>query len=152
MRLSLPPPKFAMNALTKFIRQAAFVLAAGTLLSAACTDASAQTAPRLIANTALAEWDVGGSKLTINSNTVEFAIESTPTPPGISLFRLSSGPGSITQPLPGSMCAGNNGRVPMALGGPYADTQLSAASLVSTTAIRAGEPLIIRVDAPLKEC
>ncbi len=150
MRLGLPPPKFAMGLLTKFIRQAAFVLAAGTLLSAAYTDASAQTAPRLITNTALAEWDVGGNRLTSNSNTVEFTIESAPVAAGISLYRLSNGPGSITQPLPVTMCAGHNGRVPIALGGPYSDTQLSAASLISTTAIRAGEPLIIRVNSPAK--
>jgi len=140
-----------MNSLTKILVKSAVVLAAGMLLPAASTTVLAQTAPQIISNTAMAEWNVGGQTLSRPSNTVQFTVQSAPvTPPVLSLFRFSKGPGSAPVQLPPTMCAGTNGPVPMTFGGVYSGLETNPASILPTTAIRAGEPLIIRVDYAAK--
>lgn len=140
-----------MGIFTKIIQNTGLLLATGMFVAAtSSTGASAQTTSQSIVNTATAEWDAGSRKLSVSSNTVTFAVEAEQTPAGISLFRLSRGAGSITQPLPATMCAGSSGRTPVTLSGAYADTQLAQASLSPTSTIRAGEPLVIRVNSSAK--
>lgn len=120
------------------------------LLPVACLPAYAQSSPQQIVNTASAQWDIGAERITVNSNTVQFTVEQRVPETGITLYRLSRDPGATTHALPPTMCSGTSGRTPMALGGPYADTQNAAASLLVTTTIRAGEPLVIGLTAPTK--
>lgn len=126
------------------------MLATGVLLPVASLPAFAQNAPQLIENTASAEWDVGAQRAFVRSNTVQITVEGRSPQTGVTLYRISGGPGASTQPLPPTMCSGSAGRVPMTLGGAYADVQMSAAGLLPTTSIRAGEPLVIGVTAPGK--
>ena len=139
-----------MNLFNKYYKKAAIMLAVGMILPAASTVALAQVTPRSIVNTAAAEWDQGNARLAVASNTVTFAVDDAQTPAGISLYRLSQGAGSITQPVAPSMCTGLSGRIPVTLAGAYADTPLAVASLLPTTAIRAGEPLVIIINLPSK--
>lgn len=139
-----------MGPLTKYLRKIAFVLTAGMLLPAVNSDAYAQSASRIIVNTASAEWDAGTARLSVQSNTVQFAVDQAQLPAVVSLYRLSQDAGSITQALPQTMCLGTAGPVPIKLAGVFADVQMATARVVQTTMIRAGEPLIIRVNAPSK--
>ena len=136
--------------LSKFIKKAAIVLATGMLLPVTSTVALAQVPSQSIVNTAAAEWDAGNSKFSVSSNTVAFDVDANPVPVGISLYRLSNGTGSNIQSLAVSMCSGASGSTPVMLSGAYADTQLSTASLLPTTSIRAGEPLVIAVTSSSK--
>lgn len=136
-----------MKLLTKIIAKSAAVLAAGMLFPAASTTAYAQTSPEIISNTAMAEWTVGGQTLSRPSNTIEFAIETAPvTPPVLSLFHFSKGPGASPANLPPTICAGTNGPTPIAFGGVYSGLETNPASILPATAIRAGEPLVLQVD------
>lgn len=126
------------------------MLATGMLIPAASTVALAQVAPQSIVNTAAAEWDAGNAKFSVNSNTVAFVVESQPVPAGISLYRMSSGAGSVTTSIALSMCEGATGRIPSTLHGAFADTQLAMASLLPTSSIRAGEPLVIAINSSAK--
>ena len=140
-----------MKPLTKIIMKSAGVLAAGTLLPVASLPAFAQGAPQIITNTAMAEWTVGGQTLSRPSNTVQFSVESAPaTPPVLSLFRFSKGPGASPAELPPTMCTGSNGPTPVTFGGVYSGLDTNPASILPATAIRAGEPLVIQVDHAAK--
>ncbi|NJM51269.1 MAG: DUF11 domain-containing protein, partial [Sphingomonadales bacterium] len=125
-------------------------MAAGTMLPAANNAAHAQntaSAPKIISNTALAEWDVGPNTLSRPSNTVNISVQSIDTPPPtLSLFHFSRGPGATTANLGANQCIGNNGAIPVTLGGAFTGTSTSPASLVPASAIRAGEPLVIEVN------
>jgi len=137
-----------MTKLTNLLKKTALVLASGLFIPAASITAFAQTEAQTIVNIASAQWDVGNNKLSVNSNSVQFAVEQRPNQANITLYRLSRGAGSITQSLPATICSGTAGPIPMMLGGAYADVSPSAASILPTNRIRAGEPLIIRIDAP----
>ncbi len=128
--------------------QYAAVLAAGMLIPTASTIAHGQTtAPRIITNTAVAEWDSGPSRLSRPSNTVELSVQAPPaTAPVLNLFHFSDAPGATSASLPVTMCMGTNGATPIRLGGAFSGLSTSPASIVPATAIRAGEPLVIQVD------
>lgn len=126
------------------------MLATGLLFPVASTPALAQNEPQFIVNTASAEWNVGSQRISVPSNTVRFAVETGWPPSGVTLYRISGGPGSSNHALPPTMCSGTGGRVPMTLGGAYGDVPISSASLLPTAMIRAGEPLVIGVSAPGK--
>jgi len=126
------------------------MLATGLIFPVASIPAFAQTEPQFIVNTASAEWNVGSQRVSVPSNTVRFAVETGWPPSGVTLYRISGGPGASIHPLPSTTCSGSAGRVPMTLGGAYGDVPISSASLLPTTTIRAGEPLVIGVSAPGK--
>jgi uncharacterized repeat protein (TIGR01451 family) len=146
------PPFSAMKILTKPIMQYAAVLAAGLSIPAASTIAHAQTeTPRIITNTAMAEWDSGASRLSRPSNTVELVVQTPPpAPTTLSLFSFSDTPGAATANLPATMCMGSSGATPITLSGAFSGLSTSPARIVPATAIRAGEPLIIQVDNTAK--
>lgn len=136
-----------MKQLTKIFTHTAGVLAAGMLLPAPSTPAFAQDSTQIIDNTAIAEWTVGGQTLSRPSNTVRLIVENAPpTPPVVSLFRFSKGPGASATPLPPTMCTGSNGSSPVTFDGVYSGLETNPASILPATAIRAGEPLVIQVD------
>ncbi len=140
-----------MWTLTKSIIKCAGVLAAGILHPAASLPAFAQAQPPIISNTATAQWDAGGQTLSRTSNTVQFAVENVQPPaPVLALFHFSNAPGATTVNLPSTICFGSGGATPVALSGAFAGTSTSPASLVPASAIRAGEPLVIQVDAAAK--
>ena len=137
-----------MRTLTKFILRCASVLAAGTLYPAASLPALAQSQPQIISNTATAEWDSGATRLSRTSNTVQFTVEAVQSPaPVLNLFHFSNEPGASTANLPSTMCIGSGGTRPVALSGAFAGVSTTPASLVPASSIRAGEPLVIQVDA-----
>ena len=151
MRLMSASPFSTMRPLTTFIMQAAGVLATGLMLPVASLPASAQTTPQIITNTATVEWDAGAQRLSRTSNTVQFAVEPPPAPTtSLTLLRFSNSQGASTANLPTTMCTGNNGATPVRFEGVYAGLSTTPASLVPATAIRAGEPLVIQMDAAAK--
>jgi uncharacterized repeat protein (TIGR01451 family) len=140
-----------MPMLTKSIIKCAGALAAGFLLPVASLPALAQSQPQIISNTATVEWDVGSQTLSRTSNTVRFAVENTPPPPPVlSLLRFSNAPGASSTNLPSTICTGSNGPAPVTFDGVYSDLNTTPASLVPANAIRAGEPLVVQVDAAAK--
>jgi uncharacterized repeat protein (TIGR01451 family) len=140
-----------MATLTKSIIKYAGVLAAGMLLPVACLPAFAQAQPQIITNTATVEWDVGAQTLSRTSNTVQFAVETVQPPaPVLSLFHFSNAPGASSTHLPATRCIGSSGPSPVEFHGVYSGLNTAPASLQPATAIRAGEPLVIQVDAAAK--
>jgi uncharacterized repeat protein (TIGR01451 family) len=147
-----------MKILTKNIVQYAVMLAAGILNPAASLPAFAQTAPAapvspqpVITNTALAEWDSGTNRLSRPSNTVAFTVQNVPPPaPTLGLYHFSGAPGATTTNLPNTMCIGSDGATPIVLDGAFSGLSTSPASLMLASTIRAGEPLVVQVDAPAK--
>ncbi|OYZ85178.1 MAG: hypothetical protein B7Y00_08235, partial [Sphingomonadales bacterium 17-56-6] len=135
-----------MTKLTRYLQKALFVFITGGLIPMASTDTFAQVTPQSIANTASAQWDVGAQRISVSSNTVVLTVDPAPVPASISLFRLTQSAGSVVQALPQTMCTGTAGRIPMTIGGAFADTHLAAANLLPTKTIRAGEPLVITIN------
>ena len=140
-----------MKALTKTFMKYASVLAAGAFNPAASIPAFAQVQPKIITNTATVEWDSGVQRLSRSSNTVQFTVESVKElAPVLSLFHFSDAPSARTINLPSTLCLGSRGAIPVTLSGAFAGISTSPARLVPATAIRAGEPLVIQVDAAAK--
>ena len=139
-----------MKILTKSIIQFAALLTAGTILPAISITAHAQsgaTAPKIISNTALAEWDVANERLSAPSNTVRIEVQSPPPiPPVLNLYHFAETPTATHANIPTTICFGTNGATPIALGGAFSGLSTSPASLMPANAIRAGEPLVIQVE------
>lgn len=141
-----------MKMIHKSILKCAAMLAAGLSVPAASIPAHAQaTSPPEISNTALAEWDSGTQRLSKPSNTVAFQVQNVaPPPPTVTLFHFSKNPGATQVSIPNTMCIGSAGTQPITLGGAFAGIPTSPASIAPADAIRAGEPLIISVNAQSK--
>ncbi len=139
-----------MKALTKSLIKSAALLAAGLSIPAASTAvfAQADVQSQVVSNIATVEWDAGAERMTAPSNLVEIQVQRRVTPaPTLTLFHFSQSSGAIQQPLPTTMCVGSAGTVPIALHGAFSNMSTSPASIVPATSIRAGEPLILAVDA-----
>ncbi|APG63679.1 hypothetical protein LPB140_06995 [Sphingorhabdus lutea] len=98
-----------------------------------------------IVNTATAEWNVGGQRLSKSSNEVRFNVDRTSAQPVISLFHYTNASGGITANIPATTCQSSTGPMPVELTGAYSGFDNNAASIKPTTSIRAGEPLIIQL-------
>jgi uncharacterized repeat protein (TIGR01451 family) len=144
------PPFFDMNTLTKPVIKCASLLAAGIVIPVASMPAlaQAQVGPQIITNTAQVEWSSGADRLSKPSNTVAITVQQPPTPPSavLTLLHFSSGPGATSQNLPQTQCVGSSGTRPITLQGAFSGYSTNPASLVEANSIRAGEPLVIKVD------
>ena len=67
----------------------------------------------------------------------------------ITLFTFT-GPGGEAVALPGTMCRGNGGNEPIRLGGAFANVSTEPASLLQTSSVRAGEPVVISLLSPAR--
>ncbi len=149
----LPPPLFLMAALTNKIMKCAGALTAAVTATAFSLPARAQTitpaAPDTISNTATVEWDSGDDRLSRPSNNVIIPVTRAPPPlpNSIQLFHFGNGNGSQGISLPSTMCLGNGGARRVAVGGAFDIYNTDPAPILPTTAIRAGEPLVIQVNA-----
>lgn len=145
------PPVSHIMALTKYFRQRAGTLAAASMMAAACLPAHAQSLPDTISNVAQAEWTAGDQILVRPSNRVEIAVKrGSGEAAKLELYRFAGSNGTETANLAQTMCQGTNGSVPVALHGVFADLPTNPAILAPTTAIRAGEPLVLKITAPNK--
>ncbi|WP_417594409.1 hypothetical protein [Parasphingorhabdus sp.] len=105
----------------------------------------------LISNVAQAEWDIGGQRLQKPSNRVDIQVVPAPdAPPEITTFQFSDPPGAEQVPIPGTMCRGSAGSIPVELHGVFAGTPMNPGSITPTDKIRAGAPLIVSILAPGK--
>jgi uncharacterized repeat protein (TIGR01451 family) len=110
----------------------------------------AQNLP-LITNIAQAEWDVAGRRMQKPSNRIDIQVVPPPNaPPEITIYHFDNPPGAEQVPIPGTMCRGSSGNIPVQLHGVFAGTSTSPASIAPTDKIRAGEPLIVSILAPNK--
>ncbi len=152
-----------MGFLTNFLRPIGLTLAACALTAPAATVLAqpefADEQPQapdfaidqpqnhpLISNIARAEWDIGSRRLQKSSNRVDIQVVSPPAQPlEITIFHFADPPGSEQIPIGNTMCRGLQGSVPITLGGAFAGTPTSPASVMATDYIRAGEPLIISI-------
>ena len=123
---------------------------AGNSYSYRCCQPSCACAKRIISNTAQAEWESGGQTLSRPSNTVDIVVDRTvpPPPTTLELFRFTSGSGAQATTLPATMCMSTNGPRPVDLSGAFSQYSANPAPIAPTSAIRAGEPLILKVSAP----
>lgn len=100
----------------------------------------------LISNIAQAEWNIGNRRIQKSSNRIDVQVVSPPTKPlEITIFHFADPPGSEQIPIGSTMCRGAQGNVPIRLGGAFAGTSTSPASVMPADYIRAGEPLIISI-------
>ncbi len=125
----------------------AAMLAIGISLPMASSAVQAQTDSDVISNTATISYNDGGNRIVRPSNEVFVEVDRTPPPPSLSLFHFGSGPGSVNDSVPDTICMGNNGPITTQLGGAFADIDTNNADIEEATAIRAGEPLIVQVEA-----
>lgn len=138
-----------MKPFTKSFIFRAGTLAAAAHLAAACLPAHAQSLPNIISNTAQAEWSSGGQTLSRPSNSVDIIVDrSNPQPATLEVFRFSNSGGASSVPIPQTMCRGTNGLQPVNLQGVFAGYSTNPASITPASAIRAGEPLVLKVIAP----
>lgn len=132
--------------LTKKLITRAVTLAAATHLAAACLPAHAQALPSIISNTAQVEWTSGGQTLSRPSNNVDIVVERSPVQPSaLEIFHFANSGGTTTIPLPQTMCRASSGLRPVNLQGAFAGNATNPASLTPATAIRAGEPVVLKV-------
>ncbi|MEO9469034.1 hypothetical protein [Parasphingorhabdus sp.] len=138
-----------MKRLTKFLKSVSLTLAAGALFAPASMVSAQTGALPVISNIAQAEWDVGSQRLQTPSNRVDIQVLPPPVvPPEITIYHFDDPPGAEQLRLPGTICRGSGGSVPVELAGVFAGTSTDPASLAPTSSIRAGEPLIISIFAP----
>ena len=153
----------AVGFLTKFVRPFGLTLAACALTAPAATALAqpgfADEQPQapdfaenqrhshpLIRNVARAEWDIGSRRQQKSSNAVDIQVVPLPTLPlEIEIFHFAAPSGAERLPIADTMCRGVQGDVPIQLGGAFANTPTSPASVMQTDHIRAGEPLIISI-------
>ncbi|WP_373492173.1 hypothetical protein [Parasphingorhabdus sp.] len=103
----------------------------------------------LISNIAQAEWDLGSRRLQKSSNRIDIQVVAAPAnPPEITTYQFGKPPHGEQVPLPGTICNGLSGPVPVELHGVFVGTPTSPASLIPTDKIRAGAPFIISILAP----
>ncbi len=144
MRLRLPSFRPACLAL------ALAALMSPAVVTAAAAPTFAENQPHdapLISNTATAEWDIGSTRVRKPSNTVDIQVQIPTVPPIITTYHFDDPPGAEQFPIPSTQCRGSNGTVPVELHGLFAGTPTSPASVTPTDKIRAGEPLIVAIDA-----
>jgi uncharacterized repeat protein (TIGR01451 family) len=143
-----------MNLLTKSFIKCAGALAAAIPIAAASLPALAQSAvgSSTISNTAQAEWDSGDQRLSRPSNTVDIIVDRTPppVPATLQLFHFTGGGSGQPTTLPATMCMGSAGPKPVDLTGAFSQYAANPAAITPTTAIRAGEPLILKVTSALQ--
>ncbi len=141
-------PLFFMGSLTKIFKPVGLALAAGAMTVPAST-ASAQADFPLISNVAQAEWDVGDQRLSRPSNRVDIQVQAPPDiPPEITIYHFDGPSGAEQFPIPGTICRGSGGDIPVELTGVFAGTSTNPAAVTETDRIRAGEPLIVSILAP----
>ena len=135
-----------MSLLTKSFIKSVGALAAAIPLAAASLPALAQD---VISNTAQVEWDVGGQRMSRPSNNVDLLVDRTvpPPPTTLELFHFGGGPGGQQAALPNTMCQSSSGPRPVNLSGAFSQYGGPSSPIMPTTAIRAGEPLILKVNS-----
>ena len=149
-----------MGIFTTFFRPVGLAFVAGALAVPAATalvqpafageQSHAQNLP-LISNIAQVEWDIGGQRLQKPSNRVDIQVVPAPSaPPEITTYQFSDPPGAEQVRIPGTMCRGSAGSIPIELHGAFAATSTNPASITPTDKIRAGAPLIVSILAPSK--
>ena len=116
-------------------RQICFLITALTALLIGTSAANAQT----ITNVAAAQWSVGGSNFSVNSNPVTFAV--VPNPVAIQTFTDSNSGRQL--PITAPTCGGSPLVLPGGVGGsnPFATVD-------PATALQAGAVLYFQIDAP----
>ena len=149
-----------MGIFTTFFRPIGLAFAASALIAPAAParaqPAFAEEQPHaqnlpLISNIAQAEWDIGGQRLQKPSNRVDIQVVSAPdAPPEITTYQFSDPPGAEQVSIPGTMCRGSGGSIPVELLGVFAGTPMAPGSITPTDKIRAGAPLIVSILAPGK--
>jgi uncharacterized repeat protein (TIGR01451 family) len=105
----------------------------------------------LISNIAQAQWDIGSQRLRKSSNRIDIqVVSSANAPPEITIYQFGDPPGAEQVPIPGTMCRGSGGSIPVELLGVFIGTPTSPASINPTDEIRAGAPLIVSIMAPAR--
>ncbi|MEH6789566.1 hypothetical protein [Parasphingorhabdus sp.] len=110
--------------------------------------AQAQNLP-LISNIARAEWDRDGTRQSRPSNRVDIQVVPPPqAPPEITIYQFGDPSGAERIAIPGTMCRGSGGAIPIELHGAFAGISTNPATILPADKIRAGAPLIISILAP----
>jgi uncharacterized repeat protein (TIGR01451 family) len=122
------------------------VALAVALLGAAAAPASAQST---ISNVAQIDWQTPQGRFSRLSNQVDLAVDLSAPIAILTTYQLLSSSGSGTQlSVPQTICRGSSGDSVISLDGVWSNTSLSPASVEQTSQIRAGEPLVVSINAP----
>jgi uncharacterized repeat protein (TIGR01451 family) len=118
------------------------------LMTALPVPAAAQ-APRTISNTATIEWELGSSRFSQSSNTVDIIVSPPPRQASLQTWKVSASGDSISVSLDGARCGGPGLFAEAAAAGTVVAasyTPPSRARIERTTEIRAGELLVLKVE------
>ncbi len=123
------------------------LLLQGTLISGAIVLAGSNAYASEISNVATVSWNNGTTTLSVPSNEVVIRVNDTPPPPSTIEFYQIGGPSSGTPTsVPATQCAGTNGIANIELNGAFHGTDLTSANLVATSAIHAGQPIVLSIN------
>ena len=112
-------------------------------VAAVATPVAAQT----ISNTANLQWQVGTTTVTTPSNRVDIPVDTSVPALTLSTFEFSGDPAAQRLNVGATMCRGPNGDTPVTLPTAYQGTPLSPATVLPTTKIHAGDPLVISIQS-----
>ena len=122
------------------------LLLQGSLISSAVLLAGGSAYASEISNVATVTWTHGTLTTTVPSNEVVITVNDTPPPPvGINFFQLTSPNVGTATPLPSTQCSGSGGMEEIKFNGAFAGTSTTPAFLAETSAIHAGQPLVLAI-------
>lgn len=144
---SLPRP--SMTNLTRILGATAFALAA-TFASLAPARAGGAAAPRshTVSNVATIEWEVAGERLSLASNRVDIVVGENVVPLSLTVYRFAGPAGQQSLAVAAPRCATPAGPVAATLGAAWQSEALAPASLIETSGINPGEPLLFMIEDP----
>ncbi|MGZ8284449.1 MAG: hypothetical protein ACXWUQ_02345 [Allosphingosinicella sp.] len=120
------------------------LLTALWLAVAAPALAAGELVHRTISNVATVEWDSAGGKISQQSNRVDVAVGPTSFPLSLSVYRFASGSPTLSMPVSAPRCGAGDARASLASA--WQGQDLDPASLLTTTGILPGEPLLFVVE------
>lgn len=116
------------------------------VVSGAILIAGTQADAREISNVATVSWVNGTQTTSVPSNEVVIAVNDSPPPPvAINFFQLTSPTNGTATPLASTQCSGTGGIEDIKFTGAFAGTSTSPAFLAETSAIHAGQPLVLSI-------
>jgi uncharacterized repeat protein (TIGR01451 family) len=99
---------------------------------------------RTISNVATIEWDIAGSKVSQQTNRVDISVGPTSYPLSLSVYRFAPNSASVSMPMSAPQCGA--GGASASLAAAWQGQSLDPASLLMTTQLLPGEPLLFIVE------
>ncbi len=140
-----PLPPLAMGRTTPLAGAILLALLSALWLAVAAPALAAGAAgARTISNVATVEWESAGGKVSQQSNRVDISVGPASSPVSLGAYRFASGTSTLSMALSAPQCGAGGARA--SLNSAWQEQKLDPASLLSSTEILPGEPLLFVVD------